>query len=256
MERGRSDRPVLHDVTLVAVTSVAIEATVSALHASMRQCEFAEVILLTDRAAPANMSGDIALRAIERLRSTEDYSRFMLRKLGSHVSTSHALCIQWDGFVSDGRCWQPGFLEFDYIGAVWPHVDPPHNVGNGGFSLRSRRLLLACRDLAFDGSCPEDIVIGRQCRPELERLGMKFAPQPVAEQFAYERGSPTGREFGFHGAYNLPRHLGAAQADRLLRSIEPNMLTQSERREILAWAVRQRRFGLALQFAARLLRGS
>jgi len=41
----------LTDVTLVAATSVVVEETVSALSASMRQLEFAEVLLLSDRVA-------------------------------------------------------------------------------------------------------------------------------------------------------------------------------------------------------------
>ncbi len=84
----------------------------------------------------------------------------MLRDLASHVETSHALCIQWDGYVLRGQAWDPAFLTYDYIGAPWPHFSDGHNVGNGGFSLRSRRLLEACRQLPFDGQTAEDVVIG------------------------------------------------------------------------------------------------
>ena len=47
----------------------------------------------------------------------------------------------------DGAAWRPEFLDYDYIGAVWPHVLDKYNVGNGGFSLRSKALLEACRAL-------------------------------------------------------------------------------------------------------------
>ena len=144
-----ADRPLLSDVTLVAVTSVALRATVAALHASMRQADFAEVLLLSDQ-PPLEAEGAIHWRRIPRLQSRAAYSRFMLRDLVGHISTGHALCIQWDGFVVNGGGWQPEFLEYDYIGAVWPHFTDGHNVGNGGFSLRSRRLLRACKDLPTD----------------------------------------------------------------------------------------------------------
>lgn len=246
----------LADVTLVAVTSVALDATLDALHASMRQCDFAATLLLSDQPIPKRAGPEIECRSIAPLRSRSDYSRFMLRELADHIETSHALCIQWDGFVINGSAWNSRFLDFDYIGAVWPHFDDEHNVGNGGFSLRSRRLLEACRDLPPQGSAAEDVVIGRLCRPELERAGMRFPPREIAERFAYERLPPNGSEFGFHGVYNLSRHVGADRADAILKTIEPHMLARSERREIVSWALRQGRFGLASRFAARLLRRS
>ncbi|KAF4746198.1 hypothetical protein FOZ62_025133, partial [Perkinsus olseni] len=36
------------------------------------------------------------------------------------------------------------FLEYDYIGAPWKHRPLGLSVGNGGFSLRSRSLLMEC----------------------------------------------------------------------------------------------------------------
>ncbi len=202
-----SSTPVLSDITLVAVSSVALQATVEALEASMREADFAKVLLLSD-AEPRLVPGSkIKWRRIAPIRSRGDYSQFMLRDLAEHVDTGHALCVQWDGFVLRGEAWDPSFLNYDYIGAAWPHFRDEHNVGNGGFSLRSRRLIEACKDLPFDGSEAEDIVISRLQRPRLEEQGMRFAPEQVARQFAYERTRPTGSEFGFHGAFNLVRRL-------------------------------------------------
>jgi hypothetical protein len=178
----------------------------------------------------------------------------MLRELGGHVSTSHALCIQWDGFVLNGPAWDPGFLNYDYIGAPWPHFSDGHNVGNGGFSLRSRRLIDACRDLPFDGEEAEDIVIARRSRNKLEKDGFRFAPEPVARAFAYERTLPTGSEFGFHGAFNLVRFLGDAQARALFGILEPGVLAGRENIEIARWALANGRFRLALTMLSRWVR--
>jgi hypothetical protein len=250
--RPRS-RPELPDVTLVAVTSVAVEATVAALHRSMRQVQFGEVLLLCDRSPPAGADPAIRWRPVERLTSRRDYSRFMLSDLAGHISTSHALCVQWDGFVLDGNAWEPHFLDYDYIGAVWPHFSDGQNVGNGGFSLRSRRLLEQCRGLDYQGLELEDVVISRLCRPRLEAQGIRFAPAAVAQRFAYERESPTGREFGFHGSYNLVRHLAPGEALHLFRSLEPRMLARNERFELFRWALARGRLGLALAMLARLI---
>lgn len=243
----------LADVTLVAITSVAIEPTIRALNASLLQADFAEVLFLSDVPPPEIADPKINWRSIDRLSSRRDYSRFMLKELAGHIRTGHALCVQWDGFILDGARWDPAFLQFDYIGAPWPHFEDGLNVGNGGFSLRSRRLLDACATLPFEGSESEDIVISRSCRPLLERAGMRFAPEKVARKFAYERTRPSGREFGFHGAFNLVRYLSAKDAFELYRGLEPQILAPSERWEILRWALTHGRLGLALILVKRLL---
>jgi len=178
----------------------------------------------------------------------------MLQELFHHIATSHALCIQWDGFVLNGGAWEPDFLDYDYIGAVWPQFSDRHNVGNGGFSLRSQRLLRACRSLRFDGSMAEDILICRLCRDELESEGITFAPEAVASRFSFERTRPTGREFGFHGSFNLVRLLAPDDVARLFRSLESRMLVRSERVELLRWALLHGRGRLALTMLKRLIR--
>jgi hypothetical protein len=244
-------RPYLDSVTLVAVSSVAFSHTLQALRASMAQAQFADVLLLSDQPPAAELEG-IRWIEIPCLGSRVEYSRFMLRGLAEHIPTSHALCVQWDGFVLHGSAWDPAFLEYDYIGAPWPHFTDAHNVGNGGFSLRSRRLLEACCDLPFDGTQLEDVLICRQWRPELERRGVRFAPDPVARRFAYERTSPRGHEFGFHGAFNLVRFLSADDALWLFQSLESGMLARNERWELLGWALRHGRFCLAMEMIRRL----
>ena len=246
-------RPALRDVTLVAVTSVAVEATVGALKASMGQADFGEVLLLCDQAPPPETDRRILWRAIDRLESRADYSRFMLRELAGHIGTTHALCVQWDGFVLRGDAWDPRFLDYDYIGAVWPHFGDAYNVGNGGFSLRSQRLLELCRELPFDESQMEDLVIGRLCRGRLEKQGIQFAPEALARSFSYERALPTGREFGFHGAFNLIRLVPANASFELFRSLEPEMLARKERMEILRWALVRGQLRLAYEMLLRLL---
>ena len=248
-----ASRPVLPNITLVAVTSVALDATIEALEASMRQADFGEVLLLSDQAPPARADPTISWRQIKRLESRADYSRFMLCELADHIPTTHALCVQWDGFVLRGDAWNPRFLDYDYVGAVWPHFDDGHNVGNGGFSLRSRRLLELCRELPFDESQMEDVVIGRLCRGRLENQGIRFAPEALARSFSYERASPTGREFGFHGAFNLVRLVPARSRFELFRTLEPGMLARSERWEILRWALGQGHLRLGYEMLLRLL---
>jgi hypothetical protein len=99
-------------------------------------------------------------------------------------------------------------LNYDYIGASWPQFDLGQDVGNGGFSLRSRRLIELCRSDGFQQIHPEDIAIGRTNRAWLERHGMRFASKGLADVFSAERTGNIDKAFGYHGAFNMPRALG------------------------------------------------
>ena len=138
----------LPTVTLCAVTSVNVDATVAALQACLEQVNFAEALLLTDAKVGGNHPA-IRVISIKKLNSARDYSEFILKDLGNHIQSAHCLVVQWDGFVLDSTMWSPRFLDYDYVGAVWPQFDDPYQVGNGGFSLRSRKLMDACRDPDF-----------------------------------------------------------------------------------------------------------
>lgn len=177
----------------------------------------------------------------------------MLYELSAYIATNHALCVQWDGFILDGSAWDPSFLDFDYIGAVWPHYADGRNVGNGGFSLRSKKLLQACEQIPSELADAEDVAIGRLFRDELEACGIRIAPEAVARKFAYERTRPTGREFGFHGAFNLVRYLSPSDATRLFRGLEAGLLASNERWQIFCWAIVRRRMRLALEMLRRVL---
>ncbi len=163
---------------------------------------------------------DIRVVPIPKLNSSEDYSKFMIRNLLDHVQTSHCLVVQWDGFVLDAGSWVPHFLDYDYIGAPWPQFDD-HDVGNGGFSLRSRKLLEACKDPVFQYSHPEDVAICRNNRAMLEsRHGILFAERSIAAQFSFERSAADGPAFGFHGVFNMIPALGVEKFWAIYRTLD------------------------------------
>ncbi|WP_404711402.1 DUF5672 family protein [Sphingomonas sp. MMS24-J13] len=227
----------LTDVALVAVTSVAIPATARALTLSQQGLRFGEALLLSDHSPPPGTPA--AWRQIAPIGSRHEYSTFMLRELAAHLQTPYVLCVQWDGYVLDPAAWDPAFLDYDYIGAPWPQFGDGMRVGNGGFSLRSRRLVEACTTLPITDDS-EDVAICRTHRPMLEkRFGLRFAPEDVARRFAYERLAPTGREFGFHGAFNLIDHLSRPDCSALFAALEPGLLNRREHKEILYGALRR-----------------
>lgn len=201
-------RLALPDVTVCAAASVNVVATVRALVSCLDQIDFGDCLLFGAGTYPV---ADSRIQVIDglTLKSAADYSDFILHRLGSHVKTSHALIVQWDGFVLDAVRWNPRFLNCDYIGAPWPQFDDGHDVGNGGFSLRSRRLMDACRHPQFISGHPEDVAICRTNRSLLERQGIRFADRALAELFSFERSKPANPTFGFHGIFNMIPALGA-----------------------------------------------
>jgi hypothetical protein len=212
-------RLTLPQVTLCAVSSVNIAATVTAVEACRAQIAFGACKLLTD-AAVHLPHAEIEHVPIAPLRSSRAYSDFLLTRLVDHVETPFCLVVQWDGHVVNAVRWRDAFLDHDYIGASWPQFSDGRDVGNGGFSLRSRRLMEACRAPDFVQSHPEDVAICRVNRPLLEAQGFRFAPRGLADAFSAERaGDPTGA-FGYHGAWLMPRVLGADRFWRLYETLD------------------------------------
>ena len=209
MSPAPSDRLHLPSVTLCAVSSTNLPATIEALRICMQFVDFADAILCTHATnAASDAKGAIRVVPIERLTSARAYSQFMLTRLVDHIETEHCLVVQWDGHVIDPSRWRPEFLDYDYIGASWPQFDDGHEVGNGGFSLRSHRLMEACRQDRFQAHHPEDVAICRTNRAVLEQQGMRFAPVELADAFAAERAGDPADSFGYHGAFLMPRVLG------------------------------------------------
>ena len=199
----------LPQVTLIAAASIRIPETIKALQYSMRGFRFAETILFTDQ-KPEKLPPDIRLVEIPPMRSIDDYSRFMLYEAGSYIKTSHALIVQWDGYVVNPEQWTDHFLEYDYIGALWPEQLDFRDakgrlcrVGNGGASLRSRRLMEfpAAHSIPWEPGENEDFFLCCKERVELEEHGFCFADKETAAHFAQERLVPENRgviPFAFH----------------------------------------------------------
>lgn len=232
---ARLSRPRLSlpQVTLCAASSVNVAATIRALEASLAQVEFADCLLFTDAPTqPANPS--IRVIPVARMGSGQAYSEFLLRHLADFITTSHCLVVQWDGHVLDAAHWDPAFLDLDYIGASWPQFDDGHDVGNGGFSLRSQRLLRACQAPVFEPAHPEDIMIGRTRRSWLETQGLRFATRDMADRFSAERAGDPSATFGFHGVWHMPQVLGVEKFWEIYRSLDNRGTIRNDMGSLLA----------------------
>ncbi len=232
----------LNDVTLCAVDCVTPNLAAAALDRSLGHCQFAHAILLSD--TPTQTLAEWI--KIDPIGSIDAYNEFMLRDLVKYIDTSYVLVIQWDGFVIDPLVWTDEFLEYDYIGARWHNFPTGSDIGNGGFSLRSRRLLQAMTspDFEFSGAA-EDLVIGRVNRRYLEKThGIRFAPTQIADRFSYERVEPSGRTFGFHGFFNAWRHMDDAQVLALIDTLPPKALLRRDFIELQIAYVKLRKYAM------------
>jgi hypothetical protein len=133
----------------------------------------------------------------------------MLTQIPRSIEEDYVIIFQWDGFALNREMFSDEFLNYDYIGAPWPSAPAGFEVGNGGFSLRSRRLLdrllLLEAHLISDvlSDQPEDLRICVHIRNILTKLGIVFAPTEIARKFSFE-WVPRQGTFGFHGVFNLP----------------------------------------------------
>ena len=179
----------LPNVTLCGVDNYSPAGLLRAAEICTRAVEFGAVKMITDVA----------------FQGKEGYSKFCISEMAKYIDTSHALIIQADGYIQNPSAWTDEWLAYDYIGASWWFKDGK-NVGNGGFSLRSKKLLDILATLDLEQYHPEDEVICRQLRKWLEdNHDIKFAPTDVADRFSIEAyGVPApdntySGQFGFHG---------------------------------------------------------
>lgn len=158
-----------------------------------------------------------------------DYSDFVLKQLWAFVKTEFVLLIQYDGMAVNRNFWSDQFYNYDYIGSPWPArfnwIAADERVGNGGFSLRSAKLLDALRDTQIQRGLAarndnEDAVICQRYKKFLEvNYGIKFAPENLANQFGHEWSNPTGQTFGFHGHFNFPLYFDDNTTASLIKDI-------------------------------------
>lgn len=218
----RQPRPRLQDVTCFCATSVRIPRAVETLRLCAELCEFDEIVLATHERIPASQAAFARVVPVHRIEDRRWYSHLILDELKKMIRTEYVLVVQDDGFILNPGAWDDAFYDCDYVGAPWPPtltIEPPglvlkleNRVGNGGFSLRSRRLLEACSfNTLFRpeyGLMMEDLLIGHFNYRQLAEKGIRFADASVASRFSGETPSEEGileldDVFGFHGGIVL-----------------------------------------------------
>lgn len=204
----------LPNVTLAAMTSVNVRATIKALQYSMRGIDFGEVTLITHR-KPAFLPKEITYQHIDRLDDINKFNYDMVYELYRYVHKDYCLTVHADGFIVNPEMWRDEFLDYDYIGSPWPLPKDDFSyrdihgeiirVGNS-VGIRSKRLLEfpVKEKIPFEadhGFFNEDGFICVKNRHLFTAAGMTYAPLEVAVYFGHEHMIPEEegiRPFLFH----------------------------------------------------------
>lgn len=241
----------LPDVTLLCVDTRTPQLALESMLRSCAEIQFGDAVLFTEPSQLPPASGAPWLR-IEpvQVASAAQYSQFMLSGILPRIRTSHVLVVQWDGWVLNATAWNPGFLDWDFIGAPVYFERGRPAVGNGGFSLRSRRLMEVFLAGAFTPRHPEDVCLCCEHRARLEHdHAIRFAPLDVAARFSFERIAPAGATFGFHGLFNFPLVLAPDELDGWLSRMPDEMARGLDAHDLAASLIEAGR----LESASRLV---
>lgn len=213
-------------ITLLCIGNTHHDLMQKSIDISLRaigdECE--EVLFVTDK---STNSRNIVLPSVFGI---NEYNNFCVKELADIVKTEFVMIIQYDGMAVNKKYWNKDFYNYDYIGAPWPDrfqwIDKDEKVGNGGFSLRSAKLLEALKDksIRFHDDNPrfknEDAVICQGYREYLMRKHkITYAPIELANQFSHEWSNPTGKTFGFHGVWNIPLYFKEDEVIKFIADI-------------------------------------
>jgi len=214
----------LNDVTLVSIVGKPshLEKTKKAMRHCLNQVDFQKSILLS-----CEKDSELETYQIPYL-DISMYNHFCVKELKDYIDTEFCLLIQSDGYIIDKNYWTDEFLNYDYIGSPWASWG--YTVGNGGFSLRSKKFLETSSSLEYfsnshiqagipsymflhDDVCAEDFFLCYINKDYMIKEGIKFPKAELAYQFSVEhqdgkikRFNPeditTYKSFGFHGHFN------------------------------------------------------
>ena len=208
-------------LTTIIIDTENYNLGLNALNNSVRSFPTKEVIVFSDQ--PKKWNG-YDCKVINKITNLDEYNNIVLNDIIECINTEFVLIIQYDGFVVNPEKFIPEFLNCDYIGAPWETFNY-RKVGNGGFSLRSKRLLSAAKEYAYSRPYeqPEDYFICKDIGELLEgRYGIKFAPYAMAQKFSTEETNVATIPFGFHGVAYLP-FVYRNNLDYLLKNLNPRV---------------------------------
>jgi hypothetical protein len=194
----------LSKVTLLIVATRGHEMSRIAVADCLQRAAFGGVLIYTNDESRVGPFNGARYVSVPDWPNKVEAGRFYYSEAMAKVETPFALLIEWDGGIFDPAKWRADFFEYDYIGAPWVTGDNL-KVGNGGFTLMSKRLGDFVYAHRTQFPCVTDWDLCRTQRQKLEQAGgFKWAPADIAADFAWELGPRSLNNFGYHGTFNWP----------------------------------------------------
>jgi len=192
----------LPDITLLVLHIYGKPFPIEGLEKCLEHANFGEVLMLTSEEFNHPI---IKQRKIPRITNMTDYSLYFIRELYKCFSTNFCMTTHEDGFIVNPDSWTNKFLEYDYIGAPWKFLgtrfrdkngDPA--IGNGGFSLRSKKVCEYVSKNYLMINDNEDKYFSN-CADCSKPANIKYPPVNLALQFSQETLLDKNiKPLGFH----------------------------------------------------------
>lgn len=184
----------LPDVTLLVMHANGMPFPLEGLEKSMEHADFGDVLLLTNDESFSHPS--IKNKHIPPIgRSTPEnnwFNIFFIKELVNCFDTEFCMTVHPDGYIINPDSWTDEFLKYDYIGAPWNYPgtrfrDVKNNpaIGNGGFSLRSKKICEYTRNNYSVITDNEDKYYSN-CAESTKPDHIKYPPVDLALQFSQE----------------------------------------------------------------------
>lgn len=187
----------LNNVTMICLDGMNPKRSVRAIEICKKYCNFSDVKLLSS----VDFDYEHHVKIPYIIDSREYYSEFMVSQIYKYCNTDYMLIVQHDGWILNPNMWKNEWLDFDYVGANISHFDKDYKIGgNGGFSLRSKRIMeyVALNHDKRFCRMPEDKLICVKMGDQLVNNGFKFSND---DDFSVDHKLWT-HSFGFHKSDN------------------------------------------------------
>ena len=195
----------LPNVDLIIIDCIREHDALEILEHCSNMINFGGLKLFTDKKVKSNFAEIIKIKEIYNL---QEYSNFCLT-LNDYIKNDFVLLIQRDGFIINSHLWDDNFLCFDYIGAPWTNFGNYINdIGNGGFSLRSKYYLEYAASFKSTNGQPEDYFLNEINFDKAKKFDINYPDLNIALKFSVENFVPKIKNklnlhnsFGFHGRH-------------------------------------------------------
>jgi len=201
------------DVTLLAISSTEEEGSIKSLVKCCEQIEFGNVKFVSHK-KPESMPDFITWEYCPQIKSFYDFDCYVFPNIGNHIQTSHMLMVQSHAWIIHAELWDDNWLQYDFIGSPWVErsefisfsTGEMVRVGNGGFSLRSKKILDLPQKLNLPvvsdrGYTSDDGLLNSYYRKIFLENGINYPDVHIASRFAFENIVSENIDivpFGFH----------------------------------------------------------